>query len=230
MPVTNPKVKKSKPRKASKQQYSRCRSLLESGDYQKAHQAYTKLIDNYQPNEAIWEGLASAAWGLGQFEEALHGFQQACRLNPLNPAHWSNIGLALRDLKLPERAINAFRVALIIKPDFAGAYNEWGNVLIDIGQPQEAQFYYQKALGFNDTRAVYHHNYGVCNKRLGKLQAASDCFSKALEIEPNYYHSLEEQGLLLLEENDPTGAQLLKKAKTSRALWLLEEYAHVISG
>jgi len=227
--MNNRKSAPRKTRKASTQQCARCRTHLERGDYAKAYQGYKTLVENYQPDETVWDGVACAAWGLGRLEEALHGFQQSCRLNPLNPAHWSNIGLALRDLKRPERAINAFRIALMIKPDFAGAYNEWGNVLIDMNRPHEAQYYYQKALRIDDTRAVYHHNYGICCKMRGDKQAARDCFSKALEIDPHYDHSLEELGLLLLEANDPAGARLLNTANTARAQWLLQEYAHVVA-
>ena len=204
----------------------RARRLWESGDAERAVLAFERIVRGSTDDPSAWEGLGTAYWSLGRFCDALISFQKACSLEPTNPAHWSNIGLTLRHLKQYAQGINALRSAVIVCPGYAAAYNEWANILIDLNRPREAVKLYEKAISLDCRRAVYHHNLGVCTKRLGDRARASKYFETAQAMDPTYAPSIEELGLLHLEENDlRSGIELLRRASTRRAMRILKCYS-----
>lgn len=190
----------------------------EAGDWAGARQIFERALEDGEQSARVHSGLGHVCWSEGRFTEALGAFQTAARLEPYNASHWSNIGLSLRDLKQPRQAIHAFQVAVMLAPDYAAAYNEWGNVLQDAQLYEEALALYERSLSLDDSRPVVHHNKGVCHNRLGAPFLAETSFRAALRINPDYHHSLEEVGLLMIERNRPQEAiRFLTQAGTQRA-------------
>ena len=153
---------------------------------------FQHYLDRHPDDAGALRGYGSVLWTLRLFQEALHFFQLAVRVDCWNPMQWSNLGLVYRDLKQRSRAIRTFEVAVALDPEYEPAYNEWANVLYDAARFGDALVLYDKALSLDNSRAVVHHNRGMCLKVMRDKVSAIAAFETALAIDPSYPHSLME--------------------------------------
>lgn len=160
------------------------------GDLEEAEGAFVSALDLNVHNADAWRGLGSVHWNQGRFEDSLNAFQAALRCDCYSAMNWANVGLSLRELGRRTQAIEAFVISVALEPNYTPAFNEWANVLFDDGRYVEALELYDRALRMDESRAVVHHNRGVCLRFLGEINGAWESFHRALELQPDYAHSI----------------------------------------
>src|SRR5258708_59623 len=92
-----------------------------------------------------WLEEGNAFHSLKTYDEPLHAYRQAIRLDPSDAIAWNNKGLALGKLKRYEEALAAYEQVLRLDPNHADTWNNKGFALEKLGRSKEAQQCYEKA-------------------------------------------------------------------------------------
>jgi tetratricopeptide (TPR) repeat protein len=123
----------------------------------------------------------------GELDEAVDLYRRSIDVFPTAEAH-TFLGWAYSFQGRLDDAIAECRKAIDIDPEFGNPYNDIGAYLIEQGKLEDAVPWLQRAL-----RAERYASYHFAWFNLGRVYLgtelyarASECFTKALEIEPDY--------------------------------------------
>ena len=144
--------------------------------------------DNVARNPAPWpyNNLGCALQRTGRFNEAIHQFDQALRLNPEYADAHCNRGNVLSQTGRTEEAMAEWELALRFKPDYAQAHYNLGLGLARQGRLPEAMGHWEQALRIKPHYAEAHYNLGVALEQTGKVREAAGHYEQALRIRPDY--------------------------------------------
>lgn len=169
----------------------RANELEDLGLYDGAATAYrqaVKIKPNYQE---AWMNLGTLLCDrFARYEEALHCFENALRVNYLDDCAWFNRGNVLEHLHRYEDAIASYNIVLKLNPDDENAWYSRGWVFYEMGQYEDAIASFEKALSFKPQDDSTWYNTACCHGVLGHTQSAIDCLQKAIELSPNQYAHL----------------------------------------
>lgn len=160
-----------------------------------------------------------------QDTEAVAAFEQAVAIDPdLAEGHFR---LALGYEALDKRdeaeaeykkAVDTYKKHLDANPDDAEAHYNLGQTYANLGQYSEAIREYRQATRLKNDDPDIYYDLGVAHTKLAQYEPASAAFSKALEIDPDYYRAqdaLDEarEGVKRIRAGKKHQADLLKKKK-----------------
>jgi cytochrome c-type biogenesis protein CcmH/NrfG len=92
-------------------------------------------------------------------------------------------------------------------PNDAEGWIELGNLHYDLGRAPEAIRAYEKALALKPNNADVITDLGTMYRKLGQPQKAVDLFRQAHRLDPGHFHSVYNEGVVLLHDmNDIPGA------------------------
>ncbi|MEM4160907.1 MAG: tetratricopeptide repeat protein [Thermoplasmata archaeon] len=132
-----------------------------------------------------------------RFEEAVHAFDNALKINPQRAEIWYNKGNALYNIGRYEDAILAYDRALTLNPDIAEAWNNKGLILYNLKRYEEALDAYSEAIKLNPKYAEAWYNKGNALFGLKRYEEALDAYEMALRFNPNLAEALNNKGLTL---------------------------------
>ena len=161
-------------------------SYYESGDYEKAIEAYKRAIQLNPGSMDFYYHLGMAFSSLGRYKEAVQAYNSAIRLKPEYAAAYYNLGHAYSNLKQHEKAIRAFQRAIQYEPDHVEAYFALGNAYIDSGKEEKAINTLEAAIQRKPDNPYAYYNLGLLYFPGGSPARAVDAFTQAIIRDPRY--------------------------------------------
>lgn len=105
------------------------------------------------------------------------------------------------------RRLQALEDRVRRNPDDADGWIELGNLNYDLMRPREAILAYEKALALRPGNPDVITDMGTMYRALGQPKKAVELYREAQRIDPNHFHSLYNEGVVLLHDlNDLEGA------------------------
>jgi len=160
-----------------------------------------------------------------QDTDAVVAFEQAVKMDPdLAEAHF-RLGLGYEALQKREqaesqykKAVEAYKKYLDANPDDAEAHYNLGQTYANLEQFSEAIREYRQATKLKADDPDMYFDLGIAHTKLAQYEPAAAAFSKALEIDPEYYRAqdaLDEarEGIKRIKAGKKHQEDLLKKQK-----------------
>jgi tetratricopeptide (TPR) repeat protein len=161
-------------------------SYYESGDYEKAIEAYKRAIQLAPASVDSYYHLGMAFSSLGRFKEAIKAYNSAIRLRPEYAVAYYNLGHAYSNLREHEKAVRAFQRAIQYEPDNVEAYFALGNAYIDSGKEEKAINTLEAAIRRRPDNPYAYYNLGLLYFPSGSPARAVDAFTQAIIRDPRY--------------------------------------------
>jgi tetratricopeptide (TPR) repeat protein len=141
--------------------------------------------------------IMNQAWQkMDRTEEAIACYQKAIELNPeLRDAYFC-LGEMCSFDKQWEKAIKYYKISLKLKPKFAEGYRKLATALTQVGQQQEASKYLYRAYSIEPQKATAKEHLILGNTLLRQnlVNQAISCYSRAIELNPNFKDAYEYLG------------------------------------
>ncbi|MBE9187133.1 tetratricopeptide repeat protein [Microcoleus sp. LEGE 07076] len=165
--------------------------------------AACELALKIEPNlAAACQTLGKVMQVRGEIEQAKQWYEAAIDRNPNLPEVYANLGILYSQAKQWEKAIASCEKAIALAPNFAAAYRHLAKVWTHLDRREEAaQSWYQAfKIEPNWATADEYVTLGNGLVELGKFPQAIECYSRAIELNPQLaiaYHNL---GEMLVEQ------------------------------
>jgi tetratricopeptide (TPR) repeat protein len=170
-----------------------------------------------------WVALGQALKAAGRSDESERAYEQAIRLDGINPLAHAGLGELMLAASRARDAMREFELALGGNPALAGAQIGMGNALAMMGRNEEALERYQQVLLLRPRLAEAEFAAGFVLARMGKAKEAELRYRRALVSRPDFAAAWMNLGSLLRE----TGREVYAEAALRRAVELRPE---LISG
>jgi Flp pilus assembly protein TadD len=181
------------------------------------------LADNAKARTLLDQG--KELYRNDQDTEAVQAFTEAVRLDPeLAEAHF-RLALGYESLGKEEeaegqykKAVETYKKYLADNPDDAEAHYALGQTYAGLGQYSEAIREYREATRRKEDDPDIFYDLGVAHTKLAQYDAAAAAFSKALQIDPDYYRAQDrldeaKEGVKRIRAGRKHQEDLLKKQK-----------------
>lgn len=165
---------------------------------------------------AAWVTLAQALRAAKRSEEAERAYQEALRLDGMDPLARMGLGELQTATGRPEAALREFELALCKQPALVPAHMGLGHALAFLGRDQEALESYERALALHPRLAEAEFASGFVLARLGRHKDAETRYRRALARRPDFAAAWNNLGNLLREE----GREVYAEAALRRAVEL----------
>ena len=157
-------------------------------DYSDADKWLTKMLQ-WAPNDSEgWYYLGRTKYSENRFEEAVHAFQQALRLDPNNVKAEDNLGLSFVGLGRVEDATKAYQSAIAWQKDAAsknsGPFIDIADLLLDQNRSSEAVVYLKQAIEISPRDFKAHELLGKAYARANELPQAQNELEQAIALAP----------------------------------------------
>jgi len=169
-------------------------------DYEKAFEAYNKLLSLKPDLADTWIGLGNIFCQSSEYDRALAAYDKAIELSPDLPDGWHGRANVLYEAKRHDEAIAAYDNLLGKSP--ALAWLGRGNVYSDLGLDEQALAAYEHAIAHNPGLANAWGGRGSVLARANRDEEALANFEKAIELDPNYAEGYFNKGVLKLSLGD----------------------------
>jgi Flp pilus assembly protein TadD len=158
------------------------------GDYPDADKWLTKMLE-WAPNDSEgWYYLGRTKYNENRFDEAVHAFQQALKLDPRNVKAEDNLGLAFAGLSRNEDAVAAYHTAMDWQKDAPeknpGPFIDLGSLLLDLNRSEEAIGFLRQAIDVAAQDSKVHELLGKAYARLERFPEAQVELEKAVTLAP----------------------------------------------
>ncbi|MCA8929717.1 MAG: tetratricopeptide repeat protein [Alphaproteobacteria bacterium] len=187
-------------------QLARLLSTYNQGRLPEAWALANALLARHPGSFGLWNIWGAASDGLGKSAEAVHGFRQACALNPHSVDAHYNLGNTLLRQGQRDEAIACYRRALALRPGLAEAHHNIGLALKEQGKIDEAIAAYRQAIAARPDYGDALCNIGAAYLDHGKLAEAIAALRRALAIQPGRADALYNIGNALARQNKPAEA------------------------
>jgi cytochrome c-type biogenesis protein CcmH/NrfG len=172
--------------RADARQAQRAASYYDSGEYEKAVEAYKRALQLNPGSEETYYRLGMAYGSLGKFKEAAEAYNNAVRLKPDYAAAYHNLGHAYSNLEEHDKAIRAFRRSIQHEPDNVEAYFALGNVYFNSGREGKAIDTFEAAIRRKPDNPYAYYHLGLLFFPLGPDARSVEAFTQAIMRDPRY--------------------------------------------
>ncbi len=143
-----------------------------AGDFATAEAYWSKLIERFPENPAIWSNRGNARVSQNRLEEAIADYNESVRLAPEATDPYLNRGTALEGLGQFAAAIADYNRVLELDPNDAMAFNNRGNAKAGLGQFEAAIADYHQAAQLAPNFAFARASEALMKYEIGKDKAA----------------------------------------------------------
>lgn len=137
----------------------------------------------------IWASQATAAnfsdYSPPELMKDFEILRSKLKANPRDVGTLNSLGILYARSGQSEDAIKIWQYALNLDRRYVHLYNNLGSALKQIGRRTEARMIYQTGLTISNSYWIY-YNLGLLEKEEGNLSAATNCFKKALQLNPAF--------------------------------------------
>ncbi len=137
------------------------------GDFATAEKYWTKLIELFPENPAIWSNRGNSRVSQLKLTEAVTDFDRSIQLAPELTDAYLNRGAAWEGLKEWDKAIADYQHILAVDTKDAMAYNNLGNAYAGRTEWEKAKNYYFKATELEPGFAFARANYAITLYQVG---------------------------------------------------------------
>ena len=203
-------------------EYKKGLTLLLGKKSEEAIEQFNIVLEKDHRFTMAYEGIGRAYFDKKEFGEAEINFQKALKLNPKLWRTHNFLGNIYDFQKKFEAAARAYESALAIKPDNGLLYNNLGVSYMLAGKFKKATRAFNRAIDLKYTKSKVYNNLGMAYANLGQYSSALQafkqgggearaynnlgciylkrgmfeeavrCFEKAIEIEPGFYATANE--------------------------------------
>jgi tetratricopeptide (TPR) repeat protein len=142
----------------------------------------------------------------GALEQALEGYREVLRHDPLQTEALHLRGIALAQLGQNEAALASLALVLRLQPQNAAAHNHYGNALAGLARTVEALESYERALQLDPVFVDALYNRGCMLALLGRHEEALRSYEAALAVDPHHARAHNNLGSALYELGQYTAA------------------------
>jgi tetratricopeptide (TPR) repeat protein len=167
-------------------------SYYESGEFEKAIEAYKHALKLKPDSQEFYYNLGMAYSSLGRYKEAIEAYNNAIRIKPDYAAAYYNLGHAHSNLGQHDKAIKVFRQALQYDPNNLETYLALGDAYADSGQEDKAVAAFEGAIRREPNNPYTYYKLGLFYFPYEPHAKAVDAFSQAIIRDPRqaeaYFH------------------------------------------
>lgn len=142
------------------------------GDFAQAEEYWTKLLELFPDNPAIWSNRGNSRVSQLKLSAAVADFDRSIQLAPQLTDAYLNRGAAWEGLKEWDKAIADYQHILAVDTNDAMAYNNLGNAYAGRTEWEKARIYYLKATELEPGFAFARANYALALYQVGDRAAA----------------------------------------------------------
>jgi tetratricopeptide (TPR) repeat protein len=165
--------------------YLKGKSFLEKGEFDKAVEAFKKVIPKIPYGEKAYNSIGIYFGNKGDYDRSIELFQEAIALKPNYEEAYFNLGHSFNKKGDYDKAIEVFQKAISLKPDYEKAYFNLGNSFSEKGNQDKAIEAYQMAIVLNPNVEASYFNLGNSFANKNDYENAIEAYEKALELKPN---------------------------------------------
>jgi tetratricopeptide (TPR) repeat protein len=164
-----------------------------------------------------WVALGQALKAAERFAEAERAYEQAIRLDGMDPLARMGLGELRIAAGRPQEAIAEFERVLMRRPAQVAALLGLGNALAILGRNHEALVRYEAALAVRPRLAEAEFAAGFALARLGRTTEAETRYRRAVAARPDFAAAWSNLGVILREQDQDVAAEAaLKRAAQLR--------------
>jgi tetratricopeptide (TPR) repeat protein len=141
--------------------YQKALEATNQGDFATAETYWTKMLDRFPQNPAVWSNRGNARVSQNKLEGAIADYNQSIELAPDAPDPYLNRGAALEGLGKWEQAIADYNHVLELEPNDPLAFNNRGNAKAGLGQWEAAIADFKHASDLAPDYAFARANYAL---------------------------------------------------------------------
>ncbi len=142
------------------------------GDFATAEECWTKLLELFPDNPAIWSNRGNSRVSQLKLTAAVADFDRSIQLAPELTDAYLNRGAAWEGLQEWDKAIADYRHILAVDSNDAMAYNNLGNAYAGRTEWEKAKAYYFKATELEPGFAFARANYALALYQVGDRSEA----------------------------------------------------------
>jgi len=202
-------------------------SYYESGEFEKAIEAYKQAIKLSPDSPESYYHLGMAYSSLGRYKEAVEAYSISIRIKPDYGAAYYNLGHAYSNLNQHDKAIKAFRQAIQHDPNNVETYLALGDAYSDSGKWEKAIATFEAAIRREPNNPYTYYKLGLFYFPHGPHARAVDAFSQAIIRDPRhaeaYFHRSHAYLFIGRGESAVSDAETylaLKGWRTSQSLYM----------
>jgi Tfp pilus assembly protein PilF len=156
--------------------------LSNQREFQKAIQAYQKVIELDSTYVEAYNNLGIVYQEMGDFDRAFGAYQKSIEINPQYEKGYNNLGIILYLKGHHEEAIEAFQKALTINSNNIESHINLGVLFKKQGQLNKAIESYQKALEINPLHKEIHYNIALLFEQLENVELAIGHYKQFIKL------------------------------------------------
>jgi len=168
-------------------QFNLAKLREQEGDYHVARQLYRELLQLKPDHASTYHRLGIVEIRLGEAEKGLDYLRRAEAADPENLAILNDLGFACISTGRPELAQQVLKTALEINPHDERAINNLAMAYGLTGQFDKAFATFRRKL--DEPEAL--SNLGYVATQTGDLKFATECYSRALSLDPHLNEAAE---------------------------------------
>ncbi|WP_413314461.1 MULTISPECIES: CmcI family methyltransferase [unclassified Prochlorococcus] len=182
------------------------KSLFALGQLEKAHQGLLKAhqLDSSDPETV--KDIANIYLRSGNSNDALQWYEKALELNNNYAPAINNIASLKRQSGNNQEAIDLFKRAIQADPNLVLAYTGVAASSLAINDLAQAQSFAEQALQINEKTPGVNEILGIVFQNKSNPDKAIEHYQREIGINPQSSNSLLNQGLILLQKDQPTAA------------------------
>jgi len=130
-----------------------------------------------------WCDKGDSFYDQGKYDEAIHAYGEAIKINPKYTFAWNQKGVALYMQGKYDEAIDAYDEAIELDKEYATAWSNRGAAYAKLGKYQAALQHFEFAVQLNPKLSFAWFNLGSVLEKLGQTAKAQEAFDKAEDLE-----------------------------------------------
>jgi len=194
---------------------------MQRKDYSLVRQQAQALLARDSCAQAALEGLATAAFAEGKYEEAVGHYGRLVDLYPRNFDYWFNLGVTYQRMGQSLDSAAAYQNAASLRPDAIAAHINLAAVYHDMGELQSSRQALDAALAVAPERTDLQYQRAVSMEEQGLTDEAESLYVELAERDiPEREDALFRAGYLKLQRGDYAGSvDCLRTCLQKRPEW-----------
>jgi tetratricopeptide (TPR) repeat protein len=165
-------------------------------DIDRAKRHYRYVLSEEPRNIDVMVELANCYSLTGDFETAFKYTNDALKINDKHRDAYVLKGSMYRVIENFELAISSYQTAVQIDPDFFIGHLEIGYLFSDLGEHKMALEYYENAAQLDQESINALYGIAMSNQEIGNFEDARKAYNDLLQINPKFYISYMNQGVI----------------------------------
>ena len=178
-------------------------ALARIGKLDEAIEHFHQALKIKPDHIGTYNNLGSALATKGKLDEAVGHYRRALRFNPSNSGVLYNLGKLYGLQAKYDEAITCYKESLGLKPDQPVAHKELAMVLFRQGKLDEAIVHYEYSIQLKEGQPFVLNKLGESYFLRGETKEALRCWSKVLELEPEWVGAINNLAWFKATHQDP---------------------------